>query len=126
MSVIITGSLINKFGKEKVSYIYCYYYDIQETYLFNDSIYNNIKIAKPKATKKEILLACEKAQCLSFINNLQEGINTKVGEGGVKLSGGQKQRISIARALLKDAPIILFDEATSALDPQMSFIFIKQ
>ncbi len=93
----------------------------QETYLFNDSIYNNIKIAKPKATKNEILLACEKAQCISFINNLQEGINTKVGEGGVKLSGGQKQRISIARALLKDAPIVLFDEATSALDPQNEF-----
>ncbi|REC47486.1 ABC transporter ATP-binding protein [Chryseobacterium pennipullorum] len=90
----------------------------QEVYLFDDTIYNNIKIGNPGATDKAIYCAVEQAQCLEFISELPDGINTRVGEGGNRLSGGQKQRISIARALLKDAPIVLLDEATASLDPE--------
>lgn len=97
----------------------------QDVYLFDDTIYNNIKIGKPTATKKEIMEAAEKAEVLSFTFDFPEGLETKVGEGGNKLSGGQKQRISIARALLKDAPIILLDEATASLDPENE-IYIQQ
>ncbi|WP_417886040.1 ABC transporter ATP-binding protein [Zunongwangia sp.] len=97
----------------------------QEVYLFDDSIYNNIKIGNPKATESEIIDAAEKAQVLSFAWELSEDLHTRVGEGGNKLSGGQKQRISIARALLKDAPIVLLDEATASLDPENE-IFIQK
>ena len=90
----------------------------QDVYLFDDSIYNNIRTGKPDATRDEIYQAAQKAQVLEFADTLPEGLNTKVGEGGSKLSGGQKQRISIARALLKDAPIVLLDEATASLDPE--------
>ena len=97
----------------------------QEVYLFDDTIYNNIKIGKPDATEEEIQLAMEKAQCSEFVSELPDGIQTIVGESGSKLSGGQKQRISIARALLKDAPIVLLDEATASLDPENE-IYIQQ
>lgn len=97
----------------------------QEVYLFDDSIYNNIKIGRPGASKEEIIAAAEKAQVLDFLWDLPEGINCLVGEGGSKLSGGQKQRISIARALLKDAPIVILDEATASLDPENE-IYIQQ
>jgi len=90
----------------------------QDVYLFDDTIYNNIKIGKPNATESEILQVAQKAQVAEFLDMLPEGIHTKVGEGGSHLSGGQKQRISIARAMLKDAPIILLDEATASLDPE--------
>lgn len=90
----------------------------QEVYLFDDTIRNNIRIGKPDATDEEIRRAAEKSQCLEFISELPEGMDTRVGEGGSRLSGGQKQRISIARALLKDAPIVLLDEATASLDPE--------
>lgn len=97
----------------------------QDVYLFDDTIYNNIKIGKPSATKEEISKAAEKAQVLHFTDGFAAGMDTRVGEGGNKLSGGQKQRISIARALLKDAPIILLDEATASLDPENE-IYIQQ
>ncbi|WP_326983324.1 ABC transporter ATP-binding protein [Chryseobacterium sp. MYb264] len=90
----------------------------QEVYLFDDTLFNNVKIGHPEASAEQIYNAMELAQCLEFINDLPEGVHTKVGEGGSKLSGGQKQRISIARALLKDAPIVLLDEATASLDPE--------
>lgn len=90
----------------------------QEVYLFDDSVRNNIRIGKPDASDAEIQNAAERAQCLEFIHELPEGMDTRVGEGGNKLSGGQKQRISIARALLKNAPIVLLDEATASLDPE--------
>jgi len=90
----------------------------QEVYLFDDTIYNNIKIGKPDATREEILEAAAKAQVPDFVQEFPDGMDTLVGEGGSKLSGGQKQRISIARALLKDAPIVLLDEATASLDPE--------
>ncbi|MEN0004436.1 MAG: ABC transporter ATP-binding protein [Bacteroidota bacterium] len=90
----------------------------QEVYLFNGSIYDNILIGNPHASETEVLEAAQQAQLLEFTDRLPEGLQTKVGEGGSKLSGGQKQRISIARALLKDAPIVLLDEATASLDPE--------
>ena len=97
----------------------------QEVYLFDDTIYNNIKVGKPTATEAEIHSAAERAQVLSFADELPQGLHTPVGEGGSKLSGGQKQRISIARALLKDAPIVLLDEATASLDPENE-VYIQQ
>ena len=97
----------------------------QDVYLFDDSIYNNIKTGNPNASDQEIHEAAQKAQVLEFTEAFSEGLYTKVGEGGNKLSGGQKQRISIARALLKDAPIVLLDEATASLDPENE-IFIQK
>ncbi len=88
----------------------------QNTILFNDSIKNNICYAKPNASNEEIFEAAKKANAHEFIKNLPNGYDTIVGDDGTLLSGGQKQRIAIARALLKDAPIIILDEATSALD----------
>lgn len=90
----------------------------QDVYLFDDTIYNNIKIGNPSASETDILNAAEKAQVNEFLSALPHGIHTKVGEGGSHLSGGQKQRVSIARAMLKDAPIVLLDEATASLDPE--------
>ncbi|MEM1119890.1 MAG: ABC transporter ATP-binding protein [Bacteroidota bacterium] len=90
----------------------------QEVYLFDGTIYENIQIGQPNATETQILAAAEQAQIMEFVDTLPNGLQTKVGEGGSKLSGGQKQRISIARALIKDAPIVLLDEATASLDPE--------
>lgn len=90
----------------------------QEPMLFHRSLRENIAYGKPDATDKEILRAAQQANALEFIEALPEGLDTTVGERGVKLSGGQRQRIAIARALLKDAPILLLDEATSALDSE--------
>jgi ATP-binding cassette subfamily B protein len=97
----------------------------QDVYLFDDTIYNNIRFGRPGATETEILAAAEKAQVLEFARELPEGLHARTGEGGNRLSGGQKQRISIARALLKDAPVILLDEATASLDPENE-VYIQQ
>ena len=90
----------------------------QNVYLFNDTIENNIKFGKPNATHDEVVAAAKKACCDDFIDALPDGYNTVVGEGGAPLSGGEKQRLSIARAMLKDAPIVIFDEATANVDPE--------
>ncbi|SFE25150.1 ATP-binding cassette, subfamily B [Paenibacillus algorifonticola] len=90
----------------------------QDVYLFQDTIGNNIRIGKMDATQAEIEAAAKRACCHDFISGLPQGYNTPVGEGGSTLSGGEKQRISIARALLKNASIILLDEATASLDPE--------
>ena len=88
----------------------------QDVTLFNSSIKDNIKIGKKDATDEEIVRAAKIAKCYEFINKMPEGIDTIIGENGQRLSGGERQRISIARAILKDAPIILLDEATASLD----------
>ena len=88
----------------------------QETYLFNGTIRDNLLYAKPDATEEEMLEACRQANILDFIERQPEGLDTMVGNRGLKLSGGEKQRISIARVLLKDPALLIFDEATSALD----------
>ena len=88
----------------------------QDVYLVNDTIENNIKLGKPDATHEEVVRAAKDASCHEFITELENSYDTVVGEGGSTLSGGEKQRISIARALLKDTPVILLDEATASLD----------
>lgn len=90
----------------------------QNVYLFNDSIENNIKFGKPDATHDEVVAAAKRACCHDFIVALPNGYDTVIGEGGSTLSGGEKQRISIARAIIKDAPIVILDEATSSVDPE--------
>ena len=90
----------------------------QDVILFDDSVRNNIAYAKPGASNQDIEEACKFAASNEFINRLPKGYDTKIGENGVRLSGGQKQRISIARAILKESPIILLDEATSSLDAE--------
>ena len=88
----------------------------QDTYLFNDTLEANVRLAKPDATREEIATALRQAALAEFVAGLPEGLATRVGERGVQLSGGQRQRIAIARAFLKDAPILVLDEATSHLD----------
>jgi ATP-binding cassette subfamily B protein IrtB len=90
----------------------------QDVYLFQDTVKNNIRFGKGTATDNEIIAAAKKACCHDFITALPKGYDTMVGEGGCTLSGGEKQRISIARAMLKDAPVVLLDEATASLDPE--------
>lgn len=90
----------------------------QNVYLFEDTIENNIKFGRADATHEMVVEAAKKACCHDFIMALPEGYNTLVGEGGASLSGGERQRISIARAILKDAPIIILDEATASVDPE--------
>lgn len=97
----------------------------QNVYLFNDTIAANIRYGKPDATQEEIEAAAKKACCHDFIMALPDGYDTLVGESGSHLSGGEKQRISIARAILKNAPIVLLDEATSSIDPDNE-VFIQQ
>lgn len=89
----------------------------QRVYLFDDTIKNNIKFGNPNASDEEIIEAAKKARCHEFISNLPKGYDTMVNSGGTSLSGGEKQRISIARAILKDSPIIILDEATASVDP---------
>lgn len=97
----------------------------QNVYLFNDTIANNIRYGKPDASPTEIEAAAKKARAHEFILALPDGYDTVVGESGSHLSGGEKQRISIARAILKDAPIVLLDEATSSIDPDNE-VYIQQ
>ena len=97
----------------------------QEVILFNDTIENNIRIGKPNADEEEVRAAAKAACCEEFIEKLPDGYKTMLGENGATLSGGERQRISIARALLKDAPIVILDEATASLDPENE-VFVQQ
>lgn len=90
----------------------------QNVYLFNDSIENNIKFGKPAASHEEVVGAAKAARCHDFIMALPDGYDTVIGEGGATISGGERQRLSIARAMLKDAPIVILDEATANVDPE--------
>jgi ATP-binding cassette subfamily B protein len=90
----------------------------QDVYLFNDTIINNIRVGRKEATMDQVVQAATRARCHEFVDRLPDQYETLVGEGGSTLSGGEKQRISIARAILKDSPIVLLDEATASLDPE--------
>ncbi|MGL5513224.1 MAG: ABC transporter ATP-binding protein, partial [Sporomusa sp.] len=90
----------------------------QNVYLFHDTVRNNIRFGNPTATESEIIQAAKDARCNEFIMDLPNGYDTMIGEGGSSLSGGEKQRISIARAILKNAPIVILDEATASVDPE--------
>ena len=97
----------------------------QNVYLFKDTIENNIKFGCPEASHEQVVEAAKKARCHDFISLLPEGYNTMIGEGGSTLSGGEKQRISIARAMLKNAPVVLLDEATASVDPENE-VYLQQ
>ena len=90
----------------------------QEQFLFNTTLYENILIGKPDATEEEVLEAAKRAQCNEFLERFPDGIKTQAGDGGKQLSGGERQRISLARAILKNAPVIVLDEATAFMDPE--------
>ncbi len=93
-------------------------YVSQEQFLFNTTLYENILIGRPGATREQVLEAARRAQCDEFLQRLPQGIETQAGDSGKQLSGGERQRISLARAILKDAPIIVLDEATAFMDPE--------
>lgn len=93
----------------------------QESFLFSDTVYNNIAVGRPDASPEEVYAAAKAAQCHPFIENLPLGYDTRIGEGGVYLSGGEEQRITVARAILKNAPILVLDEATAFADPENEY-----
>ena len=93
-------------------------YVAQDQYLFNTSLLENIRMGRPSATDEEVFEAAKKAQCIEFLDKLPQGIHSMAGDAGKMLSGGQRQRISLARAILKNAPIIVLDEATAYADPE--------
>lgn len=97
----------------------------QDVFLFNDTVRNNIRYARPKASDEEIEQACRLANCDGFIREMEKGYDTEIGENGNRLSGGERQRLSVARAILKDSPIILLDEATASLDIENELL-VKQ
>ena len=93
-------------------------YVAQDQYLFNTSLLENIRLGRLNATDEEVMEAAKKAQCMEFLEKLPQGIHSMAGDAGKMLSGGQRQRISLARAILKDAPIVVLDEATAYADPE--------
>ncbi len=115
-SVSLGGIDVNTVAPESLLKHYAFVF--QDVVLFNDTIYNNIRIGRENASKEEVLAAARMAQCEEFILRLPQGYDTVIGENGKTLSGGERQRLSIARAFLKDAPVILLDESTASLDPE--------
>ena len=115
-SVSIGGINVNEIAPETLLQYYSIVF--QDILLFHDTIYNNIKIGKENATEEEVLAAAKLARCDEFIERLPQGYDTVIGENGRTLSGGERQRLSIARAFLKDAPVILLDESTASIDPE--------
>lgn len=115
-SVSLGGKDVREYSYD--SLIRNFSFVFQRTYLFSDTIANNIRFGKPDATLEEVKAAAEKARCYDFIMAKPNGFDTVIGEGGATLSGGERQRISIARAIMKDAPIIILDEATANVDPE--------
>lgn len=115
-TIKIGGQDITKMSLEALNKLISFV--AQEQFLFNISILENIRLGKPEASDEEVLEAARKAQCMEFLNRLEKGIHTMAGDGGKQLSGGERQRISLARAILKDAPIIVLDEATAFIDPE--------
>ena len=115
-SVVIDGKNIRDIDPETLMKYMSFVF--QDVVLFNDSVINNIRIGREGATDEEVIVAAKIARCDDFIRKMEDGYETLIGENGCTLSGGERQRISIARAILKDAPIVLLDEATASLDPE--------
>lgn len=97
----------------------------QSVYLFNDTVENNIRFGRPDAPREEVIAAAKRARCHDFIMELPDGYDTVLEEGGANLSGGERQRVSIARAIMKDAPIVILDEATSSVDPENEHLLMQ-
>ncbi len=114
--ILLGGNNVKDFSMDSLMKNFSFVF--QNVYLFSDTIENNIKFGKPDATHEEVVEAAKKACCDEFISKLPNGYGTIIGEGGANLSGGEKQRVSIARAIMKDAPIIILDEATANVDPE--------
>lgn len=122
-SVKIGGTDVKDINPEE---LYSYFSIVfQNVFLFNDTIENNIKFGKPTATHEEVVAVAKKACCHEFIEKLENGYETMAGESGENLSGGERQRIAMARAILKDAPIVILDEATSSVDPENEWMMKK-
>ena len=115
-SVSLGGRNVREYSYD--SLIHNFSFVFQRTYLFSDTIANNIRFGRPDATLDEVKIAAKKARCYDFIMALPDGFDTVIGEGGATLSGGERQRISIARAIMKNAPVIILDEATANVDPE--------
>lgn len=117
--ILIGGVDISQMTTEKlmetVSFVF------QDTFLFYDTLYENIAVGSPEATRESVIAAAKAAQCHDFIERLPEGYDTKIGDSGVFLSGGEAQRVCVARAILKNAPILVLDEATAFADPENEF-----
>ena len=122
-SITIDGTDIRGVDPERLMSTMSFVF--QDVTLFNDTVMNNIRIGRPGATDEEVLQAARAAYCDDFVRRLPEGYDTVLGENGSTLSGGERQRLSIARALLKDAPVILLDEATASLDPENEVLVQK-
>lgn len=118
VSAFLVYSELESAGEMFFSLMHNFSMVFQRVYLFNDSIENNIKFGKPDATHEEVVAAAKAARCHDFITALPDGYDTIIGESGATISGGERQRLSIARAMLKDAPIIILDEATANVDPE--------
>ena len=115
-SVLLDGRDVREYSMDALMKNYSFVF--QRVYLFEDTIANNIRFGQPDAPMEKVIEAAKKACCHDFIMQLPDGYDTVIGEGGASLSGGEKQRISIARAIMKDAPIIVLDEATANVDPE--------
>lgn len=114
--VRLGGHDVREYGMDSLMANYSFVF--QDVYLFHDTIENNIRFGTPGATREQVAEAARKARCDAFIDALPEGYDTVVGEGGASLSGGERQRLSIARAIMKDAPVVILDEATANVDPE--------
>ena len=115
-TVTLDGRDVREYSMDNLMKNYSFVF--QNVYLFHDTIANNIRFGEPDASMEKVIAAAKKACCHDFISALPDGYNTVIGEGGASLSGGEKQRISIARAIMKDAPVIILDEATANVDPE--------
>jgi ATP-binding cassette subfamily B protein len=114
--VLLGGKNVKEYSLDSLMKNFSFVF--QRVYLFEDTIANNIRFGEPDAPMEKVVEAAKKARCHDFIMSLPDGYETVIGEGGATLSGGEKQRISIARAIMKDAPIIILDEATANVDPE--------
>lgn len=115
-TVTLGGSDIKDYDMDSLMANFSFVF--QDVYLFEDTVANNIRFGDPDAPMDEVIAAAKKACCHDFIMALPQGYDTVIGEGGASLSGGERQRVSIARAMMKDAPVVILDEATANVDPE--------